>query len=78
MSHGPVEKKHHDTMNAIAEVLDGALDGHGFCLLVFDKNSSDGRMNYICNCERSDMITAMKEFIANYEWRVPPVSAVVQ
>lgn len=65
--HGPVETKHFRAMNKVAAELDRTFQGFGFCLLVFDKNSSAGRMNYICNCNRDDMVTAMKEFIANYE-----------
>lgn len=43
----------------------------GFTLLVFEFGSpEDGRMNYISNAEREDMLTAMKEFIANAEGRL--------
>lgn len=74
MTHGPIEDQHQQMMNALASVLDETLQPYGFALLVFDKNTSDGRMNYICNCDRNDMVTAMKEFIANHEGRMlsPP------
>lgn len=72
MTHGPVEEQHEVVMNAIAGVLEDLLKPFGFCLLVFDKNTPSGRMNYICNCDRDDMVTAMKEFIANHEGRVLP------
>jgi hypothetical protein len=76
MTHGPIENQHEPVMNALAAVLDDTLKPFGFCLLVFDKNTSDGRMNYICNCDREDMVTAMKEFIANHEGRMlPPAGA---
>jgi len=78
MSHGPVEKKHDDTMNAVAGMLNEVFEGYGFALLVFNQNSHDGRINYIGNCDRENIVTAMKEFIANHEARVPPVSAALQ
>jgi hypothetical protein len=65
--HGPIEDKHRALMNAVAHQLDKAFKPHGFMLLVFDKNSTDGRMNYICNCDRDDMVKAMQEFINNHE-----------
>jgi hypothetical protein len=71
MSHGPIEEQHHQMMNAVAAVLRDAFKGYGFCLLVYDQDSSDGRMNYVCNSRREDMIVAMKEFIAHHEGRVP-------
>jgi len=72
---GPIEKRHYDTMNRLAEVLDDALNKYapkkyGFTLLVFEFNTTDGRMNYISNANRPEMITAMKEFIANCEGRM--------
>lgn len=70
----PIEKQHFKTMNEIGRILDGAInpDGkksYGFALLVFPFNGDAGRMNYISNAEREDMIVAMKEFIANAEGR---------
>lgn len=74
MSHRPIEPQHFTEMNRVAEAIDAIFDGYGFCLLVFDKDTTDGRMNYICNCNRADMICAMKELIANFEGRAidPP------
>ncbi len=64
-------------MNAIAQALDELLNGDarpklfGFCLLVFPFGEApEGRINYICNAERSDMIASMKEFIARNEGRL--------
>lgn len=43
----------------------------GFCLLLFPfSGKGDGRINYISNAERADMLTAMKEFIARNEGRI--------
>lgn len=69
MSHGPVEEQHRYAMNEIGKVLAEVFEGYGFCLLVFDMNKT-GRMNYLSNAARGDMVTAMKEFIANAEGRM--------
>jgi len=81
-SHGPVEPEFVEMMNKLARTLDVlfnpqlAKDGDrhiGFTLLVFEFDNIDGgRMNYISNAKRADMITAMKELIANFEGRVMP------
>lgn len=73
-----IEEKHLPQMNAVASVLDDTFKGYGFMLLVFDKNSTEGRMNYICNCRREEMLIAMKEFIANNEGRVMPAPSAKQ
>lgn len=74
------DMKHHDEivdeqkqmMNDIARILDAAFSPLGFALLVFDKEGDDrSRMNYICNCDRSDMVVALKELVANFEGRAP-------
>ena len=70
-THGPIEDATRGQMNAVAEVLAEMMaPGYGFTLLVFKLGTSDGRMNYISSAERGDMITAMKELIANFEGRV--------
>lgn len=68
--HGPIEPRHHADMNEVADQLGDTFKGYGFCLLVFDFNTK-GRMNYISNADRADMVTAMKEFIANAETEAP-------
>lgn len=69
MSHGPIEAEIRANMNGIAEVLDDALpNGYGFALLVF-KYGEQGRMNYISNAQREDMVCALKELVANFEGR---------
>jgi len=70
MSDQPIEQQRRDVMNVVASILTDAFRGYGFCLLVFDLNSHDGRMNYISNAQRKDMLTAMREFIAHCEGRV--------
>jgi len=39
----------------------------GFALLTFDVNTDKGMVNYVGNCQRPDMIKAMKEFIERNE-----------
>jgi hypothetical protein len=75
----PIEPKYFDTMRDMGRSIDRTInpDGvkrHGFALLMFDLNVSDGRINYISNANREDMLATMKEFIANCEGRViePP------
>jgi hypothetical protein len=71
----PIEEKYAVEMNEIGRILDHALHGGGFCLLVFDRNTTQGRMNYISNAVREDMLVALKEFIANAEGRMLPESS---
>jgi hypothetical protein len=65
-----LQDEYRDQMTAIANVLDRALGGAGFTLLVYDLNKPvNGRINFISNSNRADVITAMKEFIAQDEGR---------
>jgi hypothetical protein len=60
----PIEERHSDLMNALAFALREILPGLGFTLLVFDFNRIEGgRMNYISNANRADMMKAMREFV---------------
>ena len=63
----PVEAHHYAAMNAVASVLKEVFAGYGFALLVFPFDRNDGRMNYISNSRRADMLRAMKEFIGRNE-----------
>ena len=74
----PIEDKYQETMRDIARVLDKALNGSvtkatekktGFVLLMFDF-AHGGRMNYISNAQREDMLLSMKEFIARAEGHI--------
>ena len=54
------------------------LGGCGFALLVFDLNRIEGgRINYISNADRADMMTALRAFVADRDpqGRVSPVGA---
>lgn len=63
-----------DALQMIATVLDGVLnkdisDGkYGFVLLVFEREGMAGsRTNYVSNCQRQDVIAALKEVTARFE-----------
>lgn len=63
MSNDPIQAKHREKMLALARVLGEEFDGYGFTLLVFDFGDK-GRMNYVSNARREDVLAAMQEFIA--------------
>lgn len=77
MSHGPIQADLHQVMDRMGAVIDDALNpsgprNWGFVLLMFDfNNPADARMNYLSNADRTDMICAMKELVANFEGRAP-------
>ena len=50
-------------MAAIARSLEREFAGHGFALLVFDKAPRDGRVSYVSNCGRADVLEAMRRFL---------------
>lgn len=72
---GPIEPKHHETMNALAGALDEMFNGDargkdrktGFILMVFPFENNEGRANYISNANRSDVVTMLKEQLARFE-----------
>ena len=71
----PIEARTHDIMNAIADGIDGVLNGDkrgsqrewGFVLLVFPFHGADGRANYISNARREDIVVLLKEQLARFE-----------
>jgi hypothetical protein len=74
----PIEPNLTKIMNDIGYIIGGALTEHtkgtgekyGFALLMFGLTGNESnRMNYICNCNREDMLASMKEFIARNEGR---------
>lgn len=78
---GPIQPDLHGVMNALAQGLDDALNGPAlpglprtkkvaFVLLTANFGQIDnGRVNYISNAERADMIAAVKEWLARIEGR---------
>jgi hypothetical protein len=76
MTHGPIDPRHRANMNMLANAIDETLNGKtkprrlGFVMLVAEFGQiDDGRVNYISNGSRSDMLSMMKEFIARAEGR---------
>lgn len=76
MTHGPIDPRHRANMNAMATAIDQTLNGpkkpkrFAFVMLVAEFGQIDnGRVNYISNGSRDDMIAKMKEFIARAEGR---------
>lgn len=60
-------------MQSMAKALDAALNGagprkNGFVLLVMPLDVPQGaRTNYVSNCDRKDIIVALKEVVARFE-----------
>ena len=72
----PIQAQYHAAMNALAEGVDKVLNGNtrprhtAFVILVAGFGQIDGgRVNYISNGSREDMIAMMKEYIARNEGR---------
>lgn len=77
----PIQAQYHALMNGLAEGIDKILNGEvkpgadrkvGFVLLTAEFGKIEGgRVNYISNGERDDMVTMLKELLARFEGRVP-------
>ncbi|BAO89058.1 hypothetical protein [Caballeronia cordobensis] len=61
-THQRIEEIHRQTMTEVGSILRDVFKGYGFALLVFDFNVA-GRMNYLSNAHRGDMVRALQEFI---------------
>lgn len=60
----PRDARVREDLSELARVLDEALpQGWGFVLLSFPFDDEPGRMNYISNAKREDVLKAMQEFI---------------
>lgn len=86
MTHGPIQERHRATMNAVAEVLDVTFNGEpppppqqwrkpvAWVLLTAETGKYEGgRVNYISNGERADMVAMLRELLARFEGQ-PDVS----
>lgn len=70
----PVEAAYHGKMQFLAREIDHLFNGDlrgqdrttGFVLLVFPFND-EGRVNYMSNAERADVVNMLKEQIARFE-----------
>lgn len=57
-----------DRLQQIGRMVDELLpDKWGFFLMAFPFEDADGRMNYISNAQREDILKLMKEFIEKSE-----------
>lgn len=77
MPQAPIQPQYREMMNALASGIDEALNGKarpkkiGFALFMFEFDKIEaGRVNYISNAERADMMTAVREWLARAEGRV--------
>lgn len=81
----PIQQQYRALMNATAEGLDKIFNGDqhpkkvGFVLLSFEFGKTEGgRVNYISNADRADMIAAMNEWLARAEGRYAEPSDRIQ
>lgn len=74
----PIQQEYRASMNRLARKIDKWLNGDakplhrklGFVLLVAEFGKiEDGRVNYISNGERDDMIAMLKEYLGRLEGR---------
>lgn len=74
----PIQEQYRRMMSDLARHIDVIFNGDkkglerktGFALVVFPfGDAPKGRVNYISNANREDMIVALKEFIARNEGR---------
>lgn len=64
----PIEKKHLTQMSTIMPVLTKFFPGYCISLMVFKPESPDRRrIHYVCNTDKTFLISALKEFIARHE-----------
>jgi hypothetical protein len=77
---GPVDPRYVEQMNSLAQMLDESFNGEakgkdrtiGFCLLLFEFGNDPGRINYISNADRADVVTMLKEQLARFEGQAEP------
>lgn len=75
----PIQEKYRKDMNKLARFIDEAFNGRrkpnrkpkvGFILLAAEFGKIDGgRVNYISNGERADMLAMLREYLARAEGR---------
>jgi hypothetical protein len=57
-----------DTMQEIAKYIQGKIGkNYGFSVLIYEHGEGTGRLNYVSNSQREDVVKAMKEFIKQTE-----------
>jgi len=72
----PIEPRFIDQMNVLARFLDDQFNGEGvrghdrkvgFILMVFPFDDRPGRLNYVSNANREDVITLLTEQLAYFK-----------
>lgn len=81
----PIQAQYHARMNRLAKQIDEGLNGRrklgkkpklGFILLTAEFGKIEGgRVNYISNGERADMIAMLREYLARVEGRYVELSS---
>lgn len=72
-SDNEIQAKYKRDMNELARALDDVFNGNvrpkkvAFVLLISEFGITTGRVNYISNGERSDIVTMLKEITARFE-----------
>lgn len=79
MTHAPIQAAYRQQMNKLARTIDEFFNGKrkpnrqpkvGFILLTAEFGKIEGgRVNYISNGERADMIAMLREYLARVEGR---------
>ncbi|MGF7151295.1 hypothetical protein FHS96_004958 [Sphingomonas zeicaulis] len=71
----PIEKKHRSLMNGVASALDHAFNPDGkssvvFTLFIAEAGKMEGgRVNYISNGSRDDMVAMVREWLNRVDGR---------
>lgn len=72
----PIEDRYKQQMVAVARAVDEFLNGPnahpdnrkvGFVVMVFEFGSTAGRMNYISNASRDDVVIALREQLSCFD-----------
>ena len=71
MKLAPEDRAVSESMQSLADTLNGLLEDiagkpMGFSLIVFNAEAGS-RMNYVSNCDRQEVINAMKSLLAGWE-----------
>lgn len=79
MKLAPEDRAVSESMQSLADTLNGLLEDiagkpMGFSLIVFNAEAGS-RMNYVSNCDRQEVINAMKSLLAGWEQGMPDIPA---
>lgn len=77
MADAPIQAQYREMLNGLASGIDDVLNGEtrpkkiGFALFMFEFGHVEAnRVNYISNADRTEMLTAVREWLARAEGRV--------